>query len=168
MDESRNEDVISSNLWEETLLIDFDLISTVSSSAHQDELSKLNSALKNWGCFQVTLRLLVVFVVVNDQVINHCMTNLFLDELLDICRQFFALPLEEKLKSAMEEDIFNGYGNPAVVLAGDKPINWNDRLFLTVYPEDQRKLPFGPQKPDKFSNFALNLTLSHGRYHYCI
>ncbi|XP_021765606.1 protein SRG1-like [Chenopodium quinoa] len=134
----------SANLWEETLLIDFNLISSGSSSAHQHELSKLHSALENWGCFQV---------------INHGMTSLFLDELLDVTRQFFALPLEEKLKSAMEEDIFNGYGNPAIVLAGDKPINRNDRLFLTVYPEDQRNLKFWPQKPSRFRYISQSIRL---------
>ncbi|XP_021768228.1 protein SRG1-like [Chenopodium quinoa] len=128
----------STNLWQEMLLIDFDLISSGSSSAHQHELSKLHSAFKNWGCFQV---------------INHGMTSLLLDELLDVSRQFFALPLEEKLNySAMEEDVYSGYGNSAVLAgAEDKPINWNYRLFRTVYPEDQRKIQFWPQKPQKFS-----------------
>jgi len=45
-------------LWEDTLLIDFSLLSSDSSSstpAGQNELSKLQYALKHWGCFQVWL-----------------------------------------------------------------------------------------------------------------
>ncbi|XP_021765607.1 protein SRG1-like [Chenopodium quinoa] len=133
----------SSNLWEETLLIDFSQLSPVSSST-QNELAKLHSALKNWGCFQV---------------INHGMTSLFLDELLDVSRQFFALPLEEKLKCSITEDFFNGYGN-ASVISGDQTLNWNDRLFLTVYPEEKRRLQVWPQKPRKFREVLHEFSLS--------
>lgn len=77
------------------------------------------------------------------------MTSSFLDDLMEVTRQFFELPLEERLKCSIAEDFFNGYGNAATI-AGNKSLNWNDRLFLTVYPEDQRKLQLWPQKPQKF------------------
>ncbi|KAL9246950.1 hypothetical protein vseg_020428 [Gypsophila vaccaria] len=127
-----------SDTWEHTLLIDYSLLC----SGSLNELAKFRSALKEWGCFQV---------------INHGMTNLYLDELLSISKQFFALPLEEKLKCSMADDYFNGYGNAASI-AGDT-LNWNDRLFLTVYPEDQRKLQLWPEKPPSFSEVLHDYSL---------
>lgn len=44
----------SSNIWEDTLLTDFSLLSN-NSSTTQNELAKLHSALKHWGCFQVLI-----------------------------------------------------------------------------------------------------------------
>ncbi|KAL2901266.1 Codeine O-demethylase [Bienertia sinuspersici] len=123
----------SFSLWEDTLLIDFLLLSEKSSSA-QNQLSKLHSALNHWGCFQV---------------INHGMTTSFLDELLDDSRQ-------KKLKCSIAEDFFNGYGNGAAIAGA----NWNDRLFLTVYPEDQRKLQVWPQKPQNFRQTLHEFCLS--------
>uniref|UniRef100_A0A803L640 Fe2OG dioxygenase domain-containing protein n=1 Tax=Chenopodium quinoa TaxID=63459 RepID=A0A803L640_CHEQI len=90
---------------------------------------------------------------------NHGMASLFLDELLKVSRQFFALPLEEKLKCSIAEDFFNGYGNAAVI-AGDHTLNWNDRLFLTVYPEEQRRLQVWPQTPLKFREVLHEFSLS--------
>ncbi|XP_074302780.1 protein LATERAL BRANCHING OXIDOREDUCTASE 1-like [Silene latifolia] len=116
-----------SNLWENDLLIDYSLLS----SSHRTELLKFSSALKEWGCFQV---------------INHGMTNLYLDDLVKITKQFFSLPLEEKLKSSTAGDFFNGYGL-AGATPGTKSLNWSDRMFLTVYPEDQRKLQLWPENP---------------------
>ncbi|XP_074302209.1 protein LATERAL BRANCHING OXIDOREDUCTASE 1-like [Silene latifolia] len=101
-----------SNLWENDLLIDYSLLS----SGHQTELLKFSSALKEWGCFQV---------------INHGMTNLYLDDLLKITKQFFSLPLEEKLKSSTADDVFNGY-----------------RIMVPCpVPKDQRKLQLWPENP---------------------
>lgn len=136
-------------LWEETLLIDLSLLSpddtSSSTSAQQKELSKLHYALKHWGCFQIK---------------NHGMTSLFLDELMQVSKEFFGLPIEERLKCSMQDDFFNGYGHVAPS-AGNLPINWNDRLSLTVYPQDKIKLHLWPQKPEKFreilQEYSLNL-----------
>ncbi|KAK9698969.1 hypothetical protein RND81_08G144600 [Saponaria officinalis] len=119
-----------SQLWTHSLLIDYSLISSSSSN----ELAKLHSALKDWGCFQV---------------INHEMTNSFLEELLQVTKDFFNLPLEEKLKYSITNDFFNGYGN-ANELVNNVALNWSDRLFLTVFPDDQHRLEFWPQKPHNF------------------
>ncbi|XP_021741825.1 protein SRG1-like [Chenopodium quinoa] len=116
-------------LWRDNLLIDFSLL-----SSSTQELAKLQSALSEWGCFQV---------------INHGMDTSFLEELIEVSKQFFALPLEEKLKCSAADDVFQGYGSDSV-FAGAQTINWNDRLFLTLYPEKKRKLQFRPTKPEKF------------------
>lgn len=45
----------SPTLWSQSLIIDFSLLSIYdpSSTAVQNQLTKLHSALKHWGCFQV-------------------------------------------------------------------------------------------------------------------
>lgn len=136
-------------LWDETLLIDFSLLSSFdssssSTSAQQNELSKLQYALKHWGCFQMK---------------NHGMTSLFLDELLQVSKQFFGLPLEEKLKCSIADDFLNRYGTAAPI-AGDKSRDWNDRLFLTVHPHDQIKFQVWPEKPNKFREILLEYSLN--------
>ncbi|KAH9604335.1 hypothetical protein KSS87_001607 [Heliosperma pusillum] len=83
-------------------------------------------------------------------VINHGIETSFLEELIQVGKQFFALPLDEKLKCSAGDDIFQGYGTDSVY-SGVQTINWNDRLFLTLYPRHLRNLQFYPNKPDKFS-----------------
>ncbi|KNA04019.1 hypothetical protein SOVF_203570, partial [Spinacia oleracea] len=117
------------DLWRDNLLIDFSLL-----SSSTPERAKLRSALSQWGCFQV---------------INHGMETSFLEELIEVSKQFFALPLDEKLKCSAADDVFQGYGSDSVY-AGAQTINWNDRLFLTLYPEEKRKLQHWPTKPEKF------------------
>ncbi|XP_057518755.1 protein SRG1-like [Amaranthus tricolor] len=140
-----------SNLWNDTLLIDFSLLSSqsLSSSSAQDELSKLHYALSHWGCFQV---------------INHGMTSSFLDELLNVSKQFFALPLEEKLKcSITEDDYFNGYGNSSLISGDTKSLNWNDRLFLKLYPQDFRQIKLWPENPNNFREILGEYSLGMKR-----
>ncbi|XP_074284485.1 protein LATERAL BRANCHING OXIDOREDUCTASE 1-like [Silene latifolia] len=120
------------NLWTQTLLIDFALLSSPTTSVV--ELAKLRSALSDWGCFQV---------------INHGIESSFLEEIIEVSKQFFALPLEEKLKCSLGGDYFQGYGNPSVYgdnLSG----NWNDRLYLSIHPEESRNLLFWPENPHNF------------------
>ncbi|KAL9230675.1 hypothetical protein vseg_005995 [Gypsophila vaccaria] len=134
-----------SQLWHDTLLIDYSLLSLSlsSSSSSSKELAKLHLALKDWGCFQV---------------INHEMTNTFLEVLLEVTKGFFNLPLEEKLKYSITTDFFNGYGN-ANEIVGNDALNWSDRLFLSVSPEDKRKLEFWPEKPDNFRDLLNEYTV---------
>ncbi|CAO2819644.1 unnamed protein product [Amaranthus hypochondriacus] len=125
----------SSKLWDDTLLIDLSLLNS------QNELAKLLYALNHWGCFQV---------------INHGMTSSFLDELLNASKQFFGLPLDEKLKycpvpSKDTTEYFNGYANSSLIAGDEKSLNWNDRLLLIAHPDKFRKLQFWPQKPHNFS-----------------
>ncbi|KAL2929798.1 Protein SRG1 [Bienertia sinuspersici] len=124
------EAIDASELWNNDLLIDFSLLSASSSS----QLAKLQSALSQWGCFQV---------------INHGIESSFFEELIEISKQFFALPLEEKLKCSAEDDIIEGYGSDAIY-SGNQTRNWNDRLFLTLYPKEKFKDQCWPQKPEKF------------------
>ncbi|KAM1397017.1 hypothetical protein ACFX2I_014640 [Malus domestica] len=83
-------------------VIDLALLTTFSISA--DELEKLRSALATWGCFQV---------------INHGMSSEFLDEVREIAKQFFALPVEDKKKYLRQVNDIQGYGN-------DMGDSWHD------------------------------------------
>ncbi|KAL9242467.1 hypothetical protein vseg_016460 [Gypsophila vaccaria] len=127
------------HLWNDTLLIDFSLLTSSSSVTRAREHAKLRSALSHWGCFLI---------------INHGIERTFLEELIEVGKQFFALPLEEKLKCSAADDVFQGYGSDSVY-AGAQTVNWNDRLFLTLYPEEKRKLQFYPLKPDNFRGMIL-------------
>ncbi|GMH04577.1 hypothetical protein Nepgr_006417 [Nepenthes gracilis] len=119
----------------DTLLIDIALISSPSSPSVEAELRKLRSALSSWGCFQV---------------VNHGMTSSFLDEMRHVTKQFFALPFAEKQKYSRKVDDIDGYGNDTIFYE-HQTLDWIDRLYLTVYPKNQRKLNFWPEKLSKFS-----------------
>ncbi|KAI3446849.1 hypothetical protein Pfo_003514 [Paulownia fortunei] len=113
-----------------------------SSSAMDAELVKLRSALRSWGCFQA---------------VNHGIENSFLDEVRELSREFFHLPMVEKQKHAMPGDDFEGYGND-MVLFENQPLDWNDRLYLLVSPEDMQKLIYWPENPDSFRKVLHDYT----------
>ncbi|CAO2841124.1 unnamed protein product [Amaranthus hypochondriacus] len=129
------------DLWRNNLLIDLSLLCTSSTS----ELSKLRSPLSQWGCFQV---------------INHGIESRFLEELFEVCKEFFALPLEEKLKCYSPNEIFQGYGTDALY-SGTQIINWNDRLFLYLRPKQKVTPQCWPHKPHKFRYIQTCTKLYH-------
>lgn len=86
------------------------------------------------------------------QVIGHGMTSSvipFLEQVHSFGRDFFALPLEEKLKCSRTAEDNEGYGNETVH-SEHQILDWADRLYLTTNPEDQRKFQFWPQNPESF------------------
>lgn len=44
---------------------------------------------------------------------------------------------------------YEGYGNDNVV-SDEQTLDWNDRLYLLVHPEDKRDLSLWPEIPTKF------------------
>ncbi|XP_021741824.1 probable 2-oxoglutarate-dependent dioxygenase ANS [Chenopodium quinoa] len=130
------------DLWRGDLLIDFSLLSSYS----ETELTKLRLALSKWGCFQV---------------INHGIEVSFLEDLFEVSKQFFALPLEEKLNYSAVDDIVQGYGTDSAY-SGSQTRNWNDRLFLFLHPKERLRLECWPQKPEKFremiEEYAKNIS----------
>jgi isopenicillin N synthase-like dioxygenase len=77
------------------------------------------------------------------------MTSLFLDKVREISKEFFDLPKEEKQKYAREPNGIEGYGND-VIFSENQKLDWTDRVYLKVNPEDQRNLKLWPQKPNDF------------------
>ncbi|XP_050232825.1 codeine O-demethylase-like [Mercurialis annua] len=114
-------------------IIDLSLLSPDSSTA-EDELQKLRSALSSWGCIQV---------------IGHGIPKASLDKIRQVTSEFFQQSIEEKQRHAKLVEEFEGYGADPVPAEGQS-LDWSDRLFLTVYPEDQRNLKFWPENPKSF------------------
>ncbi|XP_074285198.1 protein LATERAL BRANCHING OXIDOREDUCTASE 1-like [Silene latifolia] len=114
--------------------IDVGLLTEASSVANSDELQDLKSALCKWGCFQV---------------VGHGMPSSLLDGMRKVTREFFEQPMEEKRRYAKGVNEYEGYGADPVPEEG-QPLDWQDRLALTVYPEDNRNLRFWPENPSSF------------------
>ncbi|KAA8535183.1 hypothetical protein F0562_030186 [Nyssa sinensis] len=122
-------------------VIDLSLL-TSSPDVGEAELKKLQMALSYCGCFQA---------------INHGIASSFLDEVRGVAKQFFALPMEEKQKYSRTVDDIEGYGNDTV-LSENQTLDWTDRLYLTTYPEDQRKLNLWPKNPESFREILHEYT----------
>ncbi|KAL8110314.1 codeine O-demethylase-like [Apium graveolens] len=129
-----NDDVISINFP----VIDIPVIDLsslkYSSPSADEELEKLRTSLSSCGCFQA---------------INHGMTSSFLDQVHGIGKDFFALPMNEKLKCLRTGDDMEGYGSDPV-FSEHQILDWNDRVYLSTNPEDQRKFHLWPQNPKNF------------------
>ncbi|MCD7446752.1 hypothetical protein HAX54_015656 [Datura stramonium] len=108
--------------------------STTSDKDREQELEKLRAALSSWGCFQG---------------IGHGISVSFLDKIRQVSREFFKQPMEEKNKYAKTVVDFQGYGADPVPEQGQY-LDWSDRLFLDVFPEDQRQYNLWPQLPVSF------------------
>ncbi|XP_022730416.1 protein SRG1-like [Durio zibethinus] len=121
--------------------IDLDLLS--SSSTSGEELEKLRSALSSCGCIQA---------------INHGITSEFLDKVREVAQQFFALPTEEKKKCSREIGRIEGYGND-MILWEHQILDWTDRLYLTLSPEDKRTLKFWPENPEPLRGILHEYTI---------
>ncbi|CAJ1973036.1 unnamed protein product [Sphenostylis stenocarpa] len=123
-------------------VLDLHLLSSPSTA--QEELAKLRHALQSWGCFQA---------------INHGLESSFLDKVRQVSKQFFQLPKEEKQKCAREPNDVEGYGND-IIYSANQRLDWTDRVYLKVLPEDTRKFKFWPQNPDDFRSTVLQYTES--------
>ncbi|KAK9146380.1 hypothetical protein Sjap_006283 [Stephania japonica] len=136
-----NEAPVDTSLSSSVPIIDLHLISSPTSSTQQkqDEIEKLKSALTSWGLFQA---------------IGHGISSSLLDDLRKMAREFFDLPINEKRRYATNKDgandnYFQGYGNDPVV-SEEQTIDWNDRLYLLLKPEDERNLKLWPENPSHF------------------
>ncbi|GAB4832066.1 hypothetical protein Ancab_006086 [Ancistrocladus abbreviatus] len=127
--------------WMDCPVIDLSLLLS-SSPAGVEEISKLHSALVSWGSFQV---------------INHGMESKLMDEVRQVIKEFFKQPLEERMKYLRGTYDPEGYGNDTV-LSDNVPHNWNDRLYIRVYPHHQRRLNFWPQIPPSFRGLMEEFT----------
>ncbi|KAK8595693.1 hypothetical protein V6N13_000389 [Hibiscus sabdariffa] len=68
--------------------------------------------------------------------IGHGMSSSFIDQVRGVAKHFFGLPQEEKIKYSRTANGVEGYGHDLVV--SDKQVlDWNTRLFLRVFPENQ-------------------------------
>lgn len=77
------------------------------------------------------------------------MTPEFLDNVRDVTKQFFELPLEQKQRCSQEVGDIQGYVNE-IVLSEQEKLDWSERLYLVIQPEDRRNLKLWPEKPEDF------------------
>lgn len=126
------------------LVIDFSLLTSSSFPEADQELRKFHAAVTQWGCFQA---------------INHGMSDEFIDKVFKVGKQFFALPIEEKQKYTREIKAWEGYGNDNIFSEG-QTLDWLDRLYLTVHPEERRKLQYWPHNnPPEFRETLHEYTM---------
>ncbi|XP_062233474.1 protein SRG1-like [Phragmites australis] len=122
-------------------------VQRLAESGDAEEAAKLRSALESWGLFAVT---------------GHGMPEAVLDGIRDAAREFFHLPSEEKLKHANQTDggefLNEGYGIDRVD-TDEQILDWCDRLYLQVQPEDARQLRFWPNHPPSLAALLHEYTL---------
>nr|AFK48283.1 unknown [Lotus japonicus] len=131
-EEEMEKENYKSHLSSEIPIIDFSLLSDGS----KEELLKLDTALKEWGFFQV---------------VNHGIKTELMQRMKELTAEFFGLPVEEKNKYAMPPDDIQGYGHTSVV-SDEQILDWCDQLIFLVYPTKFRKLQFWPETPEGFKD----------------
>lgn len=83
------------------------------------------------------------------QLINHGVGDDLMEKMMTDVKDFFKLPLEEKMGCAQIPDWIEGYGQ-AFVVSEDQKLDWGDMLFLVPRPVDQRNMRFWPTNPPSF------------------
>ncbi|CAI9264014.1 unnamed protein product [Lactuca saligna] len=92
------------------------------SSTYSYELSKLHTAAKEWGFFQV---------------INHGISESLLEDFKREVLSFFKLPMEEKQKLWQKEDSQEGFGQLFVV-SEEQKLDWCDMFYVNTLPHNIR------------------------------
>ncbi|KAL6606738.1 hypothetical protein ACP70R_042391 [Stipagrostis hirtigluma subsp. patula] len=94
-------------------------------------------------------------------VANHGVGASLMDAMADASREFFRQPPEEKRKYSNLVDgkhfRLEGYGNDRVA-SEDQVLDWCDRLYLKVEPQDERNLALWPTHPHSFRNVLHDFT----------
>ncbi|KAH6827839.1 hypothetical protein C2S53_015833 [Perilla frutescens var. hirtella] len=108
----------------------------------EEELQKLKSSLSTWGCFQA---------------MGHGIPTSLLYEVRQLGREFFEQPMEEKSKYAKTVNEFQGYGADPVPEEGQS-LDWSDRFFLELVPEERRDYRLWPQQPTFFKKMLEEYT----------
>ncbi|KAJ3672099.1 hypothetical protein LUZ60_006820 [Juncus effusus] len=99
------------------------------------ELARLSSACEEWGFFQL---------------VNHGIDEKLMDQMEELAREFFMLPLEEKEKYPMVPGTIQGYGH-AFVFSEDQKLDWCNMLALGLEPAFIRNPKLWPTKPQLLS-----------------
>eukprot|EP00252_Welwitschia_mirabilis_P009930 TRINITY_DN2287_c0_g1_i1.p1 TRINITY_DN2287_c0_g1~~TRINITY_DN2287_c0_g1_i1.p1 ORF type:complete len:374 (+),score=61.74 TRINITY_DN2287_c0_g1_i1:51-1172(+) len=121
-------------------VIDMSIIfSQQNSESRLKELQKLSFACREWGFFQI---------------INHRIPKDLIEKTRKLCKQFFELPLQERMKSKQAKDN-QGYGQ-FFVESEDQILDWGDALYLQVFPSDMQQKQVWPEKPDDFRNTLID------------
>ncbi|RZC43466.1 hypothetical protein C5167_036411 [Papaver somniferum] len=110
------------------------LTDSASIEEKEEEMEKLKSASISWGMFQA---------------VGHAIPKSLLDDIYNISKQFFDLPLEEKQKyaSSKVDEVFDlqGFGSDSIKETNaDQILDWSDYLNLVNEPIADRNLQYWP------------------------
>ena len=97
------------------------------------------------------------------QLIGHGMTSSFLDQVSSIGRDFFALPVKEKLKCLRTAENTQGYGHDTK-FSENQVLDWTDRLYLITSPKDQIKFQSWPECPESFRYYELSYKRNYSKH----
>eukprot|EP00252_Welwitschia_mirabilis_P010502 TRINITY_DN2379_c0_g1_i3.p1 TRINITY_DN2379_c0_g1~~TRINITY_DN2379_c0_g1_i3.p1 ORF type:complete len:305 (-),score=46.97 TRINITY_DN2379_c0_g1_i3:567-1481(-) len=86
-------------------------------------------------------------------VVNHGIPMSLTERMKGITKEFFKLPVEEKLRYQVKEQ-YKGYGQ-AFVVSDDQPLDWADTFAIKVLPiDDMRNINVWPESPSDFREVA--------------
>ncbi|KAM7258927.1 hypothetical protein ACFE04_014668 [Oxalis oulophora] len=98
---------------------------------HVDSTNLISAACRDWGFFQV---------------VNHGIDHELLKGTREVWREFFSLPVEDKLEYANTPDTYEGYGS-RVGLEKGSLLDWSDYFFLHFLPHSIKKESKWPAQP---------------------
>lgn len=98
---------------------------------HDQVLRQVSNACREWGFFQV---------------VNHGVSVELMKNMRQIWREFFHLPIEEKLLYANTPATYEGYGSRIGVEKGSK-LDWSDYFYLNYLPLSARDTNKWPRFP---------------------
>ncbi|KAH6759464.1 senescence-related gene 1 protein [Perilla frutescens var. frutescens] len=79
--------------------------------------------------------------------VNHGLDSTLLEKLKREIEDFYALPLEERLKYRIRAGEFEGYGQHLIQNSGDQKVDWADRFYMITNPLHRRKPHLFPELP---------------------
>ncbi|KAL8468362.1 hypothetical protein ACS0TY_031546 [Phlomoides rotata] len=109
----------------------FDMKSLLAEQNRISQLEKFHSTCKHWGIFQL---------------VNHGVESGLLEKLKYEIKEFYKLPLEERLKYKIMPGDFEGYGQ-TIIVSPDQKVDWSDRFFIITNPIQRRKPHLLPLLP---------------------
>ncbi|XP_068666715.1 jasmonate-induced oxygenase 2-like [Aristolochia californica] len=104
-------------------VVDLSAFSSGDDNLRRKCMQTLSSACREWGLFQV---------------VNHGVPRELLASTMAVSRDFFSLPMEEKLKYANDPVSYQGYGSRLGVQK-DIKLDWGDYFFHYLHPVSTRK-----------------------------
>ncbi|XP_047943411.1 codeine O-demethylase-like [Salvia hispanica] len=111
-----------------------DMKSLLREETKKSQLQKLHSACSEWGIFQL---------------VNHGVDTSLMDKMKLEIKEFYNLPLEEKLKYKIKDGEVEGYGQK-IIVGDDEKVDWSDRFYMITNPLHLRKPHLFPELPSSF------------------
>lgn len=130
-----------------------------SNNFDDSELDKLHHACKDWGFFQVILTVpsvieafinrILLISFLSDQVINHGVSDVLVENVKSGIQALFNLPMVEKRKLWQRPGDVEGFGQSFVV-SEEQKLNWGDLFGMFILPTYLRKPHLFPNLPLPF------------------